>query len=151
MLVHTPTRRYFTAASLFNSDLLLKVKHSIEVLFNNFNFCLKLIFKGQMQEENNGSVAVTGFRWFPARGCEFTVTPYCRRTVRARVMTVYWYFYLKCYVCGIRWCSQIWKCSVLMAEYHLGKPSRWIAFLASLNISQSVSRRLGTLFFYSKY
>ena len=28
--------------------------------------CLELIFKGQMQEEYNGNVAATGFRWFSA-------------------------------------------------------------------------------------
>lgn len=44
--------------------------------------------------------------WFQmvscTRGCEFTVTPYCRHIVRVGVRTVYWCFYLEHCVCGIR-------------------------------------------------
>lgn len=53
------------AASLFSSYLLLKIKHSIESSFNNFNLSW-INFKGQIQEEYNGNVAATGFRWFSA-------------------------------------------------------------------------------------
>lgn len=60
----TPTRLYCCLTIQFL--LAFENKALYWKFFLIILICLELIFKGQMQEEYNGNVAATGFRWFSA-------------------------------------------------------------------------------------